>query len=74
MGKVISSASMSLASFIDSPDYTVLSDWYESADVEVPTALEELSFALTPQSAEYWRARSAVLGRFRLRNTATEVR
>ena len=43
MGKVISSPSMSLDSFIDSPDYTVLSDWYESGDVEVPTALEELS-------------------------------
>jgi hypothetical protein len=27
MGKVISSPSMSLDSFIDSPDYTVLSDW-----------------------------------------------
>jgi hypothetical protein len=43
MGKVISSPSMSLDSFIDSPDYTVLSDWVRNRHVEVPTALEELS-------------------------------
>ena len=48
-----------------SPDYTVgsLFDWCESGDVEVPTAVEELSFALTLQSAQYWRAWTAVLGR-----------
>ena len=63
MGKVISSASMSLNSFVDSPDYTVLFDWHESGDAEVPTAVEELSFALPPQSAQYWRAWTAVLGR-----------
>jgi hypothetical protein len=74
MGKVISSPSMSLDSFIESPDYTVLSDWYESGDVEVPAALEELPFALTPQSAEYWRGWTAALGRFGSRNTVTEVR
>ena len=63
MGKVVSSAPMSLDSFIDSSDYTVLFDWYESGDVEVPTAVEEPSFALTLQSAQYWRAWTAVLGR-----------
>lgn len=65
MGKVISSASMSLDSFPNSPDYTVgsLFDWYERGDAEVPTAVVELSFPLAPQSAQYWRAWTAVLGR-----------
>ena len=65
---------ISARSFIDGPDYTVLFDWHESGDVEVPTAVEELSFALTPQSAQYWRAWTAVLGRFGPRNTVTEFR
>jgi hypothetical protein len=43
MGKVISSPSMSLDCFIDSPDYTVRPTGYAIGDVEVPTALEELS-------------------------------
>ena len=63
MGKVVSSASMSFDSSINSPDYTVLFDWHESGDIEVPTAVEELSFALTPPSAQYWRAWTAVLRR-----------
>jgi dihydrofolate reductase len=64
MGKVVSSASMSLDGFIANPDNTVgsLFDWYESGDIEVPTEVEELSFTLTPQSAEYWRAWTAGLG------------
>ena len=51
MGKVISSASMSLDGFIDSPDNTVgsLFDWYNSGDIEVATAIKELAFMLTPQ-------------------------
>jgi hypothetical protein len=51
MGKVISSASMSLDGFIDSPDNTLgsLFDWYNSGDIEVATAINELAFMLTPQ-------------------------
>jgi dihydrofolate reductase len=64
MSKVVSSASMSLDGFIANPDNTVgsLFDWYNSGDVEVRTAVEGFSFALTPQSAEYWRAWTAELG------------
>ena len=64
MGKVVSSASMSLDGFIANPDNSVgsLFDWYNSGDVEVGTAVEGFSFALTPQSAAYWRAWTADLG------------
>ena len=64
MGKVVSSASMSLDGFIANPDNTVgsLFDWYNSGDIEVSTAVEELGFTLTPQSAEYWRTWTAGLG------------
>jgi hypothetical protein len=64
MGKVVSSASMSLDGFIANTDNTVgsLFDWYNSGDIEVPTAVEELGFSLTRQSAEYWRAWTAGLG------------
>jgi hypothetical protein len=49
MGKVISSASMSVDGFIDSPDNTVgsLFDWYNSGDIKVATAIKQLVF--TPQ-------------------------
>ena len=64
MGKVVSSASMSLDGFIANRDNTVgsLFDWYNSGDIEVFTAVEELGFTLTPQSAEYWRTWTAGLG------------
>jgi dihydrofolate reductase len=64
MGKVVSSASMSLDGFIANPDNTVgrLFDWYNSGDIKVPTAVEELGFTMTPQSAEYWRTWTAGLG------------
>ena len=64
MSKVVSSASMSLDGFIANPDNTVgsLFDWYNSGDVEVRTAVEGFSFALTSQSAAYWRAWTADLG------------
>jgi len=64
MGKVISSASMSLDGFIANFDNTIgnLFDWFESGDVEVGTTVEGFVFHLTPQSAEYWRAWTANLG------------
>jgi dihydrofolate reductase len=64
MGKVVSSASMSLDGFIANPDNSVgsLFDWYNSGDVEVGTAVEGFSFTLTPQSAAYWRSWTADLG------------
>lgn len=57
MGKVVTSASMSLDGFVAYPndDPGPLFDWYEAGDVEVVTASEPASFHLTPTSAEYWR-------------------
>ena len=56
MGKVIASASMSLDGYIAKDDNTIgrLFDWYQNGEVEVPTASEDITFHLSPQSAEYW--------------------
>lgn len=57
MGKVISTATMSLDGFIAFEDNTVgaLFDWYGSGDVAMQTATPGLSFSVTPESAEYLR-------------------
>ena len=57
MGKVIASASMSLDGYIAKDDNTIgrLFDWYENGAVEFPTATPDLTFHLSPASAEYWR-------------------
>jgi dihydrofolate reductase len=64
MGKVIAAASMSLDGYIAKHDNTIgrLFDWYQNGDVEVPTATPEITFHLTPQSAEYWRRWTSELG------------
>lgn len=56
MGKVIASASMSLDGYIAKDDNTIgrLFDWYQNGEVEVPTASEDITFHLSPQSAEHW--------------------
>ena len=56
MGKVIASASMSLDGYIAKDDNTIgrLFDWLQNGEVEVPTATQEITFHLSPQSAEYW--------------------
>jgi dihydrofolate reductase len=56
MGKVIASASMSLDGYIAEDDNTIgrLFDWYQNGNVEVPTATEDITFHLSPQSAEHW--------------------
>ncbi len=58
MGKVISSASMSLDGFIANHDHTVghLFDWYDQGDQEVTSASPDVSFKLTETSAAYWRS------------------
>ncbi len=58
MGKVGSSATMSLDGYIAFDDNTIgaLFDWYEAGDVEVTTATPDLTFHVTPQSADFWRA------------------
>lgn len=57
MGKVISSASMSLDGFIANHDHTVghLFDWYEVGDQMVSSASPDVSFQLTATSAAYWQ-------------------
>ena len=57
MGKVIASASMSLDGYIAKDDNTIgrLFDWYENGEVDFPTATPDLTFHLSPTSAEYWR-------------------
>jgi dihydrofolate reductase len=64
MGKVVSSASVSLDGYMAHPDDSIdlLFDWYESGDVEVPTAVPELTFQLTPESAAYWREWTSGIG------------
>ena len=57
MGKVGSSATMSLDGYIAFDDDTVgaLFDWYDAGDVEVTTAHPDLTFHVTQPSADYWR-------------------
>lgn len=64
MGKVIASASMSLDGYIAKADNTIgrLFDWLQSGDVECPTATPDITFHLTPESAEYWRQWTSQLG------------
>ncbi len=64
MGKVISSASMSLDGFIAYHDHTPghLFDWYDNGPVEVTTAAADLTFHLSAPSADYWRTKTASTG------------
>ena len=57
MGKVITHMTMSLDGYIAKDDNTIgrLFDWYENGEVEFPTATPDLTFHLSPASAEYWR-------------------
>ena len=57
MGEVIASASMSLDGYIAKDDNTIgrLFDWLQNGSVEVPTVNDDISFHLSPRSAEYWR-------------------
>jgi dihydrofolate reductase len=56
MGQVVASASMSLDGYIAKEDNTIgrLFDWLQNGEVEFPTVNENLTFHLSPQSAEYW--------------------
>jgi dihydrofolate reductase len=56
MGKVGSSATMSLDGYIAFDDNTIgaLFDWYQAGDVELRTATPDLTFHVTRPSADYW--------------------
>jgi dihydrofolate reductase len=56
MGQVIASASMSLDGYIAKQDNTIgrLFDWLQNGEVEFRTVNEDLTFHMSPPSAEYW--------------------
>jgi dihydrofolate reductase len=65
MTKVYTAATMSLDGYIAGPDETgfdQLFQWYENGDVAVPSAHPELTFRLTPQSAEHLRTYVDMIG------------
>jgi len=64
MGTVVSSASMSLDGYIAKHDNTVgrLFDWYDAGDVVVETAASDVTFHLSPPSAQYVRSWTSSLG------------
>ena len=66
MGKVISSASMSLDGYIAKDDNSIgrLFDWLQNGDVEVltRTGSGDMSFHLSRRSAPYWREWTSGLG------------
>lgn len=64
MGRVIASASMSLDGYIAKDDNTIgrLFDWLQNGEVEFSTATQDLTFHLSPQSAEYWKEWVSGLG------------
>jgi dihydrofolate reductase len=64
MGKVVAAASMSLDGYIAKQDNSIgrLFDWYQNGTVEIPTATPNITFRVTPRSAEYWRAWTSQLG------------
>jgi hypothetical protein len=64
MGKVVSSASMSLDGYIAQHDNHVgrLFDWYDSGDVVVETAMPDLTFHRSQPSAQYVRGWTTSLG------------
>jgi dihydrofolate reductase len=67
MGKVYTGATMSLDGYISGPDesgFEHLFQWYGIGDVEIPTTHEELTFRLTPQSAEHVRGIIDMTGAF----------
>lgn len=66
MGKVVSSASMSLDGYIAKDDNTIgrLFDWLQNGDVEIPTRTGsgDMTFRLGRRSAAYWRDWTSALG------------
>ncbi len=58
MGKVVSSAMMSLDGYIAKADNTIgrLFDSLGNGEVEIPTASPDITFHMTEKTARYWRA------------------
>jgi dihydrofolate reductase len=65
MSKVYTGASMSLDGYISGPaesGFEHLFEWYSNGDVVVPTKMPDLTFKLTPVSAEYLQGHLAQTG------------
>ncbi len=64
MGKVVSSAMMSLDGFVAKADNTIgaLFDWLGNGEVEIPTVSPGITMHVTPSSAEYWHEWTGSLG------------
>ena len=64
MGKVVSSAMMSLDGYIARTDNTIgrLFDSLGNGDVEIATATPDITFRMTPQTAAWWREWMASIG------------
>jgi dihydrofolate reductase len=64
MGKVVTEASMSLDGHIAKPDNTIgaLFDWLQNGEVEFPSPAGDITFHLSPTSAEFWRGWISGLG------------
>ncbi len=64
MGQVIASASMSLDGYIAKDDNTIgrLFDWLQNGEIKFPTVNENITFHMSPPSAEYWREWTSGLG------------
>jgi len=75
MGKVVSSAMTSLDGYIAKADNSIgrLFDCLNNGDVDVPTANSEMTFHMTPQSAEYWRGWMGSVGAIVVGRTLFDV-
>lgn len=64
MSKIITEASMSIDGFIAKQDNTIgrLFDWLQNGDVAVVSPAGDITFHLTPPSAEHWRRWTSRLG------------
>jgi dihydrofolate reductase len=65
MTKILSGASMSLDGYVSGPGesgFDRLFAWYGNGDVDVPTAMPDLTMHLTQVSADHWRDLVATTG------------
>jgi len=64
MGQVVSSAAMSLDGYIAKADNSIgrLFDWLQNGSVEVPSASGDITFHLSPPSADHWGQWTGGLG------------
>ena len=67
MSRVYTGATMSIDGYISGPEesgFDHLFQWYSSGDVEMPTTHDDLTFRVTPQSAEHVREMLDLTGVF----------